>query len=110
MASRANIYIDQGTDFRFSVELFDAADDELVILTYDFFASMRKVYSTVSIIDFNIEVSGNDVTLVLTDIQTATLKPGKYQFDVIMRKTSGELSKVVEGLAFVVPSMTTVGV
>tara|TARA_R110000868_G_scaffold145474_1_gene365686 strand:- start:451 stop:777 length:327 start_codon:yes stop_codon:yes gene_type:complete len=108
MASRANIYIDQGTDFRFSVELFDATDAELGIETYDFFASMRKVYSSPIIANFNIEKSGNDITLVLTDEQTILLKPGKYQFDVMMRKTSGELSKVVEGLAFVVPTISGV--
>ena len=108
MASRANIYIDQGTNFRFSVELFDNADMELVILTYTFFASMKKIYSSPVIADFTIEISGNDITLVLTDVETAALKPGKYQYDVIMRKPTGEVNKVVEGLAFVVPTMSGV--
>ena len=107
MASRANIYIDQGTDFRFSVELFNEDNIELGIGGYTFFASMRKVFNGTVIADFNIEISGNDITLILSDTDTAQLKPGKYQYDVLMRKTSGELSKVVEGLAFVVPTISS---
>lgn len=108
MASRANIYIDQGTDFRFSVELFNTDDGELIITTYDFFSSLRKTYSSSKIVDFTIIKSGNDIVLTLTSEQTAALKAGKYQYDVLMRKTDGEVSKVVEGLAFIVPTMSGV--
>jgi len=34
--------------------------------------------------------------------------PGKYQYDVIMEKTTGERSKIVEGLAIVVDTITEV--
>lgn len=108
MASRANFYIDQNADFRATIELFDADDEDLVIDSYDFFASIKKVYSSSKIVDFTIEKNENDVTLVLTDQQTASLKPGKYQYDVFMRKPTGELSKIVEGLAFIVESITEV--
>jgi hypothetical protein len=36
------------------------------------------------------------------------LKPGKYEYDVLMRKPTGEISKVVEGLAIVVPTISEV--
>jgi len=108
MSSRANIYMDKGTDFRQSLDLFDAMDEVLGITTYNFFASMKKVYSTTKLLDFTIEKNESSITLVLTDQQTAELKPGKYQYDVIMQKTSGELSKIVEGLAIVVDTMTVV--
>jgi len=109
MASRANIYIDQGSDFRISFDLFDADDQELGIATYDFFSSMKKMYSELSVADFDIEKSANnDVTLLLDADVTSSLKPGKYQYDVLMRKTTGEMSKIVEGLAFVVSTVTEV--
>lgn len=109
MASRANIYIDQGSDFRISFDLFDADDQELGISTYDFFSSMKKMYSELSVADFDIEKSANnDVTLLLDADVTSSLKPGKYQYDVLMRKTTGEMSKIVEGLAFVVSTVTEV--
>lgn len=111
MASRANIYIDKGMDFRTAIELFNEDGEEyqdVTIQVYNFYSSIRKVYSSQSLVDFTIEKANNDITLVLTDQQTATLKPGKYQYDVIMQKQTGELSKIVEGLAIVVDTITEV--
>jgi hypothetical protein len=108
MSSRANIYIDQGADFRVSLELFDADNDELDVDNYNIFATMRKLYSTTKITDFDVEKGpdGNDVTLVLPDEITVNLKPGKYQYDVLMEKPTGEISKIAEGLAIVVGTIT----
>lgn len=108
MASRSNIYIDQGADFRITLELFDADDDELIIDTYSFYADMKKFYSSTKAADFTIEKANNDITLTLTANTTGDLKPGKYEYDVLMRKPTGEISKVVEGLAIVVPTITEV--
>ena len=106
MGSRANIYIDQGTDFRISIELFDADDDALLIGNYSFKAYMKKFYSQTPVAEFVVEKGTNDITLVLDPITTASLKPGKYEYDVIMRKPTNELSKIVEGLAIVIPTIT----
>jgi len=110
MASRANIYIDKGTDFRTTIELFDEDDQELFHSTYNFYSGMKKLYSDASpVATFSIEkTANNDVTIILSDTQTAALKPGKYQYDVIMEKTTGELTKIVEGLAIVVDTITEV--
>jgi hypothetical protein len=108
MGARANIYIDQGTDFRISLELFDGDDDDLVISTFSFFADMRKMYSSARAAEFTVEKNENDITLVLDAEQTSLLKPGKYEYDVLMKKSSGELSKIVEGLAIVIPTITGV--
>jgi hypothetical protein len=111
MASRANIYIDKGTDFRTAIELFNDEGQEyseLQMSVYNFYSSLKKVYSDSSVVDFTIEKANNDITLVLTDQQTDALKPGKYQYDVIMQKQTGELSKIVEGLAIVVDTITEV--
>lgn len=108
MGSRANIYIDQGADFRISIELFDDDDDELNIDNYNFYADMKKIYSSTRAAEFTIEKANNDITLVLSSDTTSQLKPGKYEYDVLMRKSSGEMSKIVEGLAFVIPTTTEV--
>jgi hypothetical protein len=111
MASQANIYIDQGSDYRVDLTLFDGDDDPLPIDVLDFFADIRKVYSTSTpLVSFAIEKipAESTITLVLTDTQTRSLKPGKYQYDVLMRKQSGEMSKILEGLAFIVDTITEV--
>ncbi len=108
MGSKANIYIDQGTDFRITLEMFDGDDDDLVINTFSFFADLRKMYSSKRAAEFVVEKNENDITLVLEADVTATLRPGKYEYDVLMRKSSGEMSKIVEGLAIVIPTITEV--
>lgn len=110
MTSRTNVYIDQNTDFRLSLELEDDDGDPLAINSYSFFSTIKKMYSTVKVADFSIEkqVSNNTITLTLTDEQTGSMKPGKYQYDALMRKTSGEVVKLIEGLAFVEPSITDI--
>ena len=45
MSSQLNIYIDQGTDFRLTVELFDDDDLGLPIANYSFFGDIKKLYS-----------------------------------------------------------------
>lgn len=108
MGSKANIYIDQGTDFRITLEMFDGDNDDLVIGTFSFFADLRKMYSSKRAAEFVVEKNENDITLVLEADITANLKPGKYEYDVLMRKSSGEMSKIVEGLAIVIPTITEV--
>ena len=108
MGSKANIYIDQGTDFRITLEMFDGDDDDLVINTFSFFADLRKMYSSKRAAEFVVEKNENDITLVLEADVTANLRPGKYEYDVLIRKSSGEMSKIVEGLAIVIPTITEV--
>jgi uncharacterized membrane protein len=88
--------------------MFDGDDDDLVIGTFSFFADLRKMYSSKRAAEFVVEKNENDITLVLEADITANLKPGKYEYDVLMRKSSGEMSKIVEGLAIVIPTITEV--
>lgn len=111
MASRANIYIDKGLDFRTEINLFNDAGeeyDDATIAVYSFYSSIKKVYSSAAAANFTVEVANNDITLVLTDQQTDLLTPGKYQYDVVMQKQTGERTKIVEGLAIVVDTITEV--
>jgi hypothetical protein len=108
MSSQLNIYIDQGTDFRLTVELFDEDDLDLPISNYSFYGDLKKLYSTKRTAEFEFEKSENDITLVLDADTTRQLTPGKYQYDVIMKKPTGELSKIVDGLAFVISTITEV--
>lgn len=108
MSSQVNIYIDKGTDFRLTVELFDEDDLDLPISSYEFFGDIRKLYSTKRAAEFQFQKSSNDITLVLDSDTTSQLVPGKYQYDVIMKKPTGELSKIINGLAFVVSTITEV--
>jgi len=111
MASRANIYIDKGLDFRTSIELFNEAGLPYTgaeIDVYNFYSSLKKVYSSSAAANFTVQKANSEIALVMTDLTTDTLTPGKYQYDVVMEKQTGELVKIVEGLAIVVDTITEV--
>lgn len=108
MSSQLNIYIDQGTDFRLTVELFDDDDLDLPIDNYSFYGDVKKLYSEKRTAEFEFEKNQNDITLVMDSDATAQLKPGKYSYDVIMKKPTGELSKILNGVAFVISTITEV--
>lgn len=108
MSSQLNIYIDKGTDFRLTVELFDEDELDLPISNYEFFGDIRKIYSNKRAAEFQFQKTDNDITLILDADSTRQLLPGKYQYDIIMKKPTGELSKIINGLAFVVSTITEV--
>lgn len=108
MSSQVNIHIDAGTDFTLTAELFNEANFDLSIENYEFFGNIRKLYSTKLVAEFEFEKSDNNITLLLSSSVTAQLVPGKYQYDVLMRKSTGELTKIINGLAFVIPTITHV--
>ena len=88
MSSQLNIYIDQGADFRLTVELFDDDDLDLPIANYEFFGDLRKIYSSKRSAEFEFEKSSNDITLLLDADITRQLTPGKYKYDVMIQDFS----------------------
>jgi hypothetical protein len=110
MVTRANIYVDQGTDFVTSLNLFTETGDEFDITTQQFRCDVRKVYS--SQLAFSpsliIEPSGEVgvIELQISGDDTANTEPGKYQYDIIMINLSGQREKILEGLMFLLPTIT----
>jgi hypothetical protein len=88
--------------------LFDDDDLDLPISNYSFYGDLKKLYSTKRAAEFEFQKSDNDITLILSADITSQLTPGKYQYDVMMKKPTGELSKIVDGLAFVISTITEV--
>ena len=108
MPERVNFYIDQGTTFNTEVEIF-RDEEELNVDDFNFFSSIRKLYSSSSSVDFFIskDANTNNIQLSLDKEITAELIPGKYLYDVLMVDTSNGYSvKILEGLIFVVETMT----
>lgn len=113
MTTRANLYVDQGTDYLISLDLFTDEGEEFNTDTYEFFSSVRKLYSTT--VAFTIEcrvvTSDNDPNnfeLYISPEQTEDLDPGKYQYDVLMKDDAGNIEKIVEGIIHIVPSITRI--
>ena len=108
MATYSNLFIDQGSDFNFSVDL--ATEGASVNLAgYSARGQIRKSYTSSTATDFIITIDDSDIlSASLTAIQTGALKPGRYVYDIEI--LSGDVTpivtRVVEGQIDVTPRVT----
>lgn len=112
MAIVSNLVIDQGTTFKADIDVTDAEGNALNLTGYTTAGQMRKTYASTTATDFsaNIESAvGGVVRIQLSASQTEALKPGRYVYDVEIKKTStSEVTRVVEGQIEVTPGVTKV--
>lgn len=110
MAIKANIVIDQGTDFSATIDVLDAEDNVFDLTGYTPAAQMRKNYASSSAVTFT--ATDNDtlgqITIELTSNTTSQLEPGRYLYDVEITSPGGTISRVVEGIATVTPGITRI--
>lgn len=115
MATQSNLYIDQGTDYRVTIGIA-SNDDGYDFDDWSFSAAASKLYSSsVAIIAEMTKIPADDenpinsVEMYISADQTADLEPGKYVYDVLMHNvTSGETDKILEGLIFILQSITRI--
>jgi hypothetical protein len=105
----ANIVIEQGYDFNVNFELENTANNQPKNLVgYGVTAQLRKTYSSSSSVSFASSItnaSNGVISISLTSIKTAALKPGRYIYDVMLQQgglgSAYDKTKAVEGMALV---------
>ena len=105
-----DLYIDSGADFSSALDL--AADDgsPINVAGYLFSCSIRKSYYSANV-TANVLVTITDApngatVLSMTAANTANIFPGRYVYDVKMTDTSGQTSRIVEGIMTITPQVT----
>lgn len=108
MATKANLKIDQGTDYLTSVTLTDDAGVAISLSGYTGAGQIRKYYTSTTAVDFDVTVEANTgtVTLQLTSDQTNTMEAGRYVYDVELTDSANVVSRVLEGIVTVTPGVT----
>ena len=109
MASISNIFIDQGADFTTTVTVTDSNGDAVSLVGYSAAAQIRKSYSSSTSTDFTTSISnasGGEITITLSDTQTAALEAGRYLYDVLITASGGDKTRAVEGIANVNASVS----
>ena len=110
MGTISNIFIDQGATFTTTITVGDGAGSELDLTGYTAIAQLRKTYDSTTSIAFTVSFPSprtlGQVTILLTDTQTAALEFGRYVYDVVLTTTASEKIRVVEGVATVSPSVS----
>lgn len=110
MTTRANLYVDQGIDY--SIDLFLTTNDgeEYSAANKTFYCNIKKLYA--SSISANAEITSHlsantsMIELYIPPETSEALDPGKYTYDIVMVNGSGSRTKVLEGLMFILPTVT----
>lgn len=110
MAQYDELYIDQGSTFDYTIEMDNPLGGDFNLTSYDVRASLRRSYKSLTATPFVVSFpegrSAGKIKLSLTDETAELLKHGHYVFDVIIESSSGEIYRVVEGIAFINPRVT----
>jgi hypothetical protein len=110
LAAYVEITIEQGANLTSTVTVNDTQGDSVNLSTYSASAQLRKSYYSSSANTLTATITGNangQITLSMTAANTSNLTPGRYVYDLIIRNsTDNSVTRVVEGTAVVLPSVT----
>lgn len=108
MATKANLFIDQGATFYTIITLTDSNGDPIDITGYTGAAQMRKHYTSSTAKTFTVALGNTNGTIALSMSAntTANIEAGRYLYDVELTDGSGSVSRVFEGIVTVNPNIT----
>jgi hypothetical protein len=110
LAAYVELTIEQGANLTSTVTVSDTQGDSVNLSTYSASAQLRKSYYSSSANTLTATITGNSngqITLSMTAANTSLLTPGRYVYDlVITNSTDNSKTRVVEGTAVVLPSVT----
>jgi hypothetical protein len=106
----SNLVVNTGTTFTqtFSLENSDSSST-LNLSGYSISAQMRKHAGSSSYTTFNssvVSAAAGTVKVGLGTTTTASLKPGRYVYDVLITDNAGVITRVVEGSVLVREGVT----
>lgn len=111
MTAYVELYIDQGTTFNTLISLSDdITNSSLNIAGYTFVSQIRRSYYsaniTANIVCAIANVNAGEITLSMDAGTTANIKAGRYVFDIKSTDAANTVTRVLEGIITVVPSVT----
>lgn len=111
MATYAEIYMDQGTTFNNVITLNDDNTNANINLDgYTVRSQMRRSYystnATANIVCTITDAIYGEITMSLDSANTSNIKAGRYLFDVELIDPANTVSRILEGIITVTPSIT----
>ena len=113
MAQYEEFSIDQGADVAIEIHCIDPDTNSAKDLTgYDVAAKLKKTYTSDSdgTLSFTAIVAEPPedglLYLTLTNTQTDSLRAGRYVYDVELTSSAGDVTRVLEGIVTVTPTVT----
>jgi hypothetical protein len=109
LAAFSEITIEQGATFSTTINVDDSSGNAINLYAYSANSQMRKSYYSSTAYTINSSVTGTangEITLSMTAANTANLSAGRYVYDLKITSPTNIVTRVVEGIATVLPSVT----
>jgi hypothetical protein len=108
MAVKANLIIDQGSDYIQDIEVSDANNVIVDLSTYSGAAQIRKTYTSETFKAFTVATNANGIVQIsINAANTNALAPGQYVWDCELTElNTGIVTRIVEGIVTITPSVT----
>ena len=109
MATVANIFVDQGSDYSNIITVAASNGQTLDLSGYTVASQMRKSYTSSTSYAFTASIynaAQGKVRIQLTAVQSEAIPPGRYLYDLEVTSSGGARKRVVEGIVTVTPQIT----
>jgi hypothetical protein len=109
LAAFSELVIEQGATFSTFVNVEDTSGAAINLQSYAAASQMRKSYYSATSFVITAAVTGianGEITLSMPAANTANLSPGRYVYDLKITSPANVVSRVVEGIVTVLPSVT----
>jgi hypothetical protein len=108
-AAYQDLYIEQGTTFSTTITLDDVYGQAYNLYSYTASSMMRaSYYSSSPTATFQVALNPVEgvIVLGLDSPTTANISPARYVYDTVIIDQNGNVTRVLEGIATVSPSVT----
>ena len=109
-AGYQELFLEQGSDYSTSITLTDVNGDPYDLTNYTAKSQVKKsYYSSNTKANFVITISdptSGVVSISLDSANTANIAAGRYVYDVLIKNSSNNITRVLEGIVNVLPQVT----
>lgn len=112
MATYANLYVDQGTDFQTAILAEDENGDPIDLTSLEITGQVRRTYASETAYDFTItkqNESAGEIIIELDAQTSGSMHRGRYVYDIYAEGTtagSGKAFKILYGILEIIPRVT----
>lgn len=112
MAEFVELFIEQGASFSTDVVISDANGASKNLTDYSVYSQIRKSYYSTTFVNFDVGITDpldGSVEINLSPEVTKTIQPGRYVYDVVIKNNvTGEVTRIFEGVATILPQVTKI--
>lgn len=109
-AGYQELFLEQGTDYVTTITIDDVNGDPFDLTDYIGKGQMKKsYYSSSATANFVITITQPEngaVEIKLDSANTANIAAGRYVYDVVIKNSSNNVTRILEGIVNVLPQVT----